>query len=141
MANGAYHGKKKHGVNIKNPLALPVQVRVKSETGALRTGDGKETWRIIRPGDTIYIPLKGSAEIDVEVHIIRYDETGRENRVGKASWEHTGHKASTGGKDVPARPVPDHVTEETGEKEPVEEVEIRSLGEMIEDMKKEEVPV
>ena len=149
MANGAYHGRKKHGVNIKNPLSLSVQVRVKSATGALRQGDGKETWRTIRPGCTIYIPLKGSAEIDIEVYIVRYDEAGQETRVGLAEWEHTEHKSSTGGTTVPERPVPgvappghEFATEEDLQEEPVEEeVAIRSLGEMMEDMKKEEVPV
>jgi len=140
MANGAYHGRKKHGVNIKNPLKLPVRVKVKSATGALRTGTGKETWRTIRPGETIYISLKGSAEIDVEAEVIRYDETGQEHKVGDAQWEHTDHKPSTGAKAILARPVPERVTEEKAEKELVEEP-IRSLGDMIEELEKQEAQV
>lgn len=147
MANGAYHGRKKHGININNPLSLPVQVRVKSETGALRTGDGKETWRTIRPGCTVYLALKGSAEVDITVYIVRYDQTGQEHRVGPAEFEHTEHKSSTSGTTVPVKEVPGvappgHEFATDGGEIPVEEeVAIRSLGEMMEDMKKEEVAV
>jgi len=147
MANGAYHGRKKHGINIHNPLALPVQVRLKSETGALRNGDGKESWRVVRPKDTIYVGLKGSCQVDIEVYIIRYSEIGTETRVGQAGFEHTKHKSSTTGETVPAKEMPGvappgHEFVDEQEEIPVEpDVEIRSLGEMMEDMKKEEVAV
>lgn len=149
MANGAYHGRKKHGINIKNPLALPVQVILKSETGCLRNGDGKESWRTIRPGETIYVGLKGSCEVDIQVYILRFDETGQSSKVGETEFEHTEHKSSTSGTTVPVKPVPgvappghEFVDEEKAEEEPAEkEVAIRSLGEMMEDMKKEEVAV
>lgn len=139
--------RKKYGINIKNPLSLPVSVRIKSKTGALHTGDGYETWRTIRPNGTIYIPLKGNGQVEVDVQIIRYDDTGQTHNLGEGGWEHVDHKDLTPQTMVTKpRPgkkeVPEHITEEKPKQEPVEEEEpIRSLSDMIQDLKKEEVPV
>jgi len=137
--------RKKYGINIKNPLSLPVSVRIKSKTGALHTGDGYETWRTIRPNGTIYIPLKGNGQVDFDVQIIRYDDTGRTHNLGDGGWEHVDHK-DLAPQTIPQKPsgikrVPEHITEEKLKKEPVEEEPIRSLGDMIEDFEKQEVPV
>jgi len=140
--------RKKYGINIKNPLSLPVSVVIKSKTGAMHTGDGYETWRTIRPNDTIYIPLKGSGQVDIDVRIIRYDDTGQTHNLGEAGWEQVDHKDLVP-LTIPQRPrpgskkrVPEHITEEKPKKEPVEEEEpIRSLSDMIEDFEKQEVPV
>jgi len=87
MANGKFHGKRKTGIKITNPLTLPVSVRIHSPTGALHTGDGKDTWRTIKPGETLSIPTKGRAEVDIDVHIIRYDEVGNPNMLGVGGWQ------------------------------------------------------
>jgi len=84
--------RKKYGINVKNPLSLPVSVRIKSKAGALDQGNGYETWRKIRPGDTIYIPLKASVQVEVDVHIDRYDETGQCHKLGDGGWEQVDHK-------------------------------------------------
>ena len=134
MANGQFHGRLKTGVRITNPLSLPAHLRIKSLTGALRTGDGKETWRTIKPGETLYIPTKGRAEIDIDVSIIRYDEVGNPKKVGDGGFRPVQQLAS-GKKAAPqAGPVKKR-------KEP-EEPDLRSLGDMIDEMrKKEEVRV
>lgn len=123
MANGKFHGKRKTGVKITNPLPLPVSVIIKSPTGALHTGDGKETWRTIKPGETLYIPTKGRAEVDIDVGIMRYDPVGNSSKIGDGSWEHVATK----------RALPQQIKR----KEP-EEPPLRSLGDMIEEMRKRE---
>jgi len=82
MANGQYHGRMKTGIKITNPLSLPVFVRVKCPTGALRIGDGKETWRTVKPGETLYIPTKGKCELDITVDIIQYNKVGDTVKLG-----------------------------------------------------------
>ncbi len=94
MANGQYHGKRKFGIKITNPLPLAVSVIIKCPTGALHTGDGKETWRTIKPGQEIYIPTKGRAEVDIDVHIIRYDELGNQKKVGDGGFRPVQQPAS-----------------------------------------------
>lgn len=138
--------RKKYGINIKNPLSLPVSVRIKSKSGALHTGDGYETWRTIRPNDTIYIPLKGNGQVDFDVQIIRYDATGQTHNLGDGGWEQVDHK-DLAPQTIPQKPrrgsnkVPEHITEEKPKQEPVEEEPIRSLSDMIEDFEKQEVSV
>ena len=86
MANGKYHGKGKFGIKITNPLTLVVSVVIKSPTGALHTGDGKETWRTIKPGETLFIPTKGKCEVDINPSIVRYDEVGNTVKLGDATF-------------------------------------------------------
>ena len=141
MPNGQYHGKKKFGIKITNPLPLAVSVRIKCPTGALHTGDGKETWRTIKPGETLNIPTKGRAEVDVIVHIIRYDELGNPKKIGDGGFRPVQQPAS-GKKAAPLlKKLPKRRVEPSQGKQP-EEPELRSLGDMIEEMrKKEEVKV
>ena len=82
MANGQFHGKIKTGIKITNPLSLSVSVRIKSPTDALRTGDGQETWRTIKPGETLYIPTTGKCELDITVLVLRYNELGDSVKLG-----------------------------------------------------------
>jgi|GEM_PF-5561417 len=70
------------GLKITNPLSRAVRVRINSATGALHIGDGKETWRTIKPGETLYIPTKGKCELDITVHIVRYNEVGDPVQLG-----------------------------------------------------------
>jgi len=95
MANGQYHGRIKTGIKITNPLSLPVSVRIKCPTGALRTGDGKETWRTVKPGETLYIPTKGKCEVDITVHIIRYNEVGDSDKLGDGGLQPVAQPAGT----------------------------------------------
>lgn len=105
MANGQFHGKRKFGVKITNPLPLTVSVRIKCPTGALHTGDGKETWRTIKPGETLYIPTKGRCEVDIDPSIVRYDAVGNTDKVGDAGFRPI-QKPASGKKPVPqAGPV------------------------------------
>jgi len=138
VANGQYHGRIKTGIKITNPLPLPVSVRIKSPTGALRTGDGKETWRTVKPGETLYVPTKGKCEVDITVHIIRYNEVGDSVKVGDGGLQPVALPTGTA---VPAgkvtKPEPKRIPIKKPRKEP-EEPELRSLGDMIEDMKKRE---
>ena len=122
--------KTRYGVTIKNPLSLPVKVIITSGTGALYTGSRYSTERIIKPGQSVFIPMKGTAEVKIDTVIIRYDEKGDPVELGTAGWRKTGHRAGDG--------APEYVTEEKPKKEPVKEEPIRSLGEMIEDMRKRE---
>ena len=100
MANGKFHGKRKFGIKITNPLPLAVSVRIKSPTGALHTGDGKETWRTIKPGETLYIPTKGRCEVDIDPAVIRYDEVGSLIKLGDAGFQPV-QKPSSGKKPAP----------------------------------------
>jgi len=95
MANGAKQGKRGWGVKIKNPLPLMVRVKIRCETGALRTGDGKDTWRTIPPGEELYLSTKGQCELDITTTIIRFDPAGKENEVGPAELRQTHHQAPT----------------------------------------------
>ena len=133
MAVGQLTDKKKktrYGVNINNPLRLPVKVIVTSKTGALYTGSGYESEHIIKPGQLVFIPTKGTAEVDIETVILRYDEKGDPVELGLGGWNPSGHQ------DI--KPKPEYITEEKPKKETVEEVSITSLGEMIEEIKKRE---
>ena len=94
MANGQYHGKKSFGVKITNPLPLAVSVRVHSPTGALHSGDGKDTWRTIKPGETLYIPTKGRCEVDIDTSIVRYDAVGSPIKLGDAGFRPVQQPAS-----------------------------------------------
>ena len=138
MANGQYHGRIKTGIKITNPLSLPVSVRIKCPTGALRTGDGKETWRTVKPGETLYVPTKGKCEVDITVHVIRFNEVGDPVKLGDGGLQPVVLPTGTA---VPASKVPKRMPKPTPvkkpEKEP-EEPELRSLGDMIDDMKKRE---
>lgn len=98
MANGQFHGKRKTGLKITNPLTLPVSVRIKSPTGALHTGDGKETWRTIKPGEILYIPTKGKCEVDITVHVIRYNELGDPVKLGDGGLQPRARPAGAGQK-------------------------------------------
>lgn len=105
MANGQFHGKRKTGIKITNPLTLPVSVKINCPTGALHTGDGKDTWRTIRPGETLSIPTKGRTEVDIDVHIIRYDELGNQKKVGDGGWQPISTIATKSKTPVKAGPV------------------------------------
>ncbi|MBA7693409.1 hypothetical protein ES703_101991 [subsurface metagenome] len=105
MANGKFHGKRKTGIKITNPLTLPVSVRIKSPTGALHTGDGKETWRTIKPSETLYIPTKGRCEVDIKPSIVRYDEVGTPIKLGDAEFQHV-QQPSSGKKVAPPKAGP-----------------------------------
>jgi len=94
MANAKVHGRKSFGVKITNPLTLAVSVRIKCPTGALRTGDGKETWRTIKPRETLFIPTKGRCELDIDPDIVRYDEVGSLKKVADAGFEHVQNPSS-----------------------------------------------
>jgi len=101
MADGQYHtknlartGKKSFGVKITNPLTLAVSVRIKCPTGALRSGDGKETWRTIKPKETLYIPTKGRCELDILPSIVRYDDVGNPIKLADAGFEHVQNPSS-----------------------------------------------
>ena len=133
IMNGQYHGKRKFGIKITNPLTLAVSVIIKSPTGSLHTGDGKETWRTIKPGETLYIPTKGRCEVDINPAVVRYDEVGSPIKLGDAGFR------SVLAKKTPKTP-PEHVPERKKRIEP-EELPLLSLGEMIEEMRKEEVKV
>lgn len=100
MANGQYHGKKKFGIKITNPLPLAVSVRIHSPTGALHTGDGKDTWRTIKPGETLSIPTKGRCEVDIDPAVVRYDEVGSPIKLGDAEFRHV-QKPAPGKKVAP----------------------------------------
>jgi len=148
MPNGAYHQrnqkKRRYGVKVKNPLKLPVIAHIKSETGAIRGGamNGKESRRQIGPGDEIFVATKGSCELDIDIHIIRYDETGMTQMLGRGDAAHVDHRNAMGMPGKKAPQAPSRVTEEK-KREPAEEepVEIRSLGDMLKDRAKEEVTV
>jgi len=122
----------KTGIKITNPLSMPVSVIIKCPTGALRWGNGKETCRIVKPGETLDIPTKGKCEVDITVHIIRYNEVGDKVKIGDGALCIR----------LPnPKPVPERAPEPEDVKE-TEEAPLRSLGEMIEDMKnREEVKV
>ncbi len=81
------------GVKIKNPLPLMVRVKIRSETGALRNGDGKETWQTIPPGEELYLSTKGQCELDITTTIIRFDPAGKQIEVGPAELRQTHHRA------------------------------------------------
>jgi len=100
MANGQYHGKRKYGIKITNPLPLAVSVIIKSPTGALHMGDGEETWRTIKPGETLYIPTKGRCEVDIDPKVVRYDHVGSPIKLGDAGIQPV-QKVASGKKPVP----------------------------------------
>jgi hypothetical protein len=81
------------GIKIKNPLSLPVRVVIKSDTGALRTGDGTETWRKIDAGAEINISLKGQCELDITATVLKYRPDGNEERLGEVDLRHVHHRA------------------------------------------------
>ncbi|KKM67008.1 hypothetical protein LCGC14_1475480 [marine sediment metagenome] len=143
MANGQFHGRLKTGVRITNPLTLTVLVRIKSATGALRTGDGKVTWRNIKPGETLVIPTKGKTEVDIDVNLLRYDHAGNMTNIGDGSWEHVSTKKPQGTQGKPSVVVkPPKMPGPTRKvKQESEEPEIFSLGDRIEKMRKEEEAV
>jgi len=87
MANGKSKGRLKTGIKITNPLTLPVQVQMISETGALRIGTNYAASRIIKPGETLTIGTKGKAEVDINVNILRYDEVGTPINLGDGGWQ------------------------------------------------------
>lgn len=148
MPNGQFHQKnqkkRRYGVKIKNPLRLPVVAHIKSETGAIRGGavNGKETSRTIGPGEEIFVATKGFCELDIGLVIIKYDEVGNTVSLGRADGQQVDHRNANGnpGKEIPK--IPTRVTEEKKRKPAEdEEVEIRSLGDMLKDRAKEEVKV
>ncbi|KKN58162.1 hypothetical protein LCGC14_0555030 [marine sediment metagenome] len=93
MANGPKQGMRGWGIKIKNPLPLTVRVKIQCETGALRTGDGKGTWRTIPPGEELYLSTKGQCELDITTTILKFDPAGKENEVGPAELRQTHHQA------------------------------------------------
>ncbi len=97
---GAKQGKRGWGVKIKNPLPLMVRVNIRCETGALRIGDGKETWRTIPPGEELYLSTKGQCELDITTTIVRFDPAGKQIEVGPAELRQTHHQAPTAGGDI-----------------------------------------
>jgi len=111
MANGQFHGRVKTGIKITNPLTLPVSVRIKSPTGALRMGDGKETWRTVKPGETLYIPTKGKCEVDIQVHVIRFDELGDPVKLGDGGLQPIARTAGAGQK-ANSQPGPVFISEQ-----------------------------
>ena len=117
MANGQYHGKHKgSGIRIKNPLSLTVEVLITDRKGF-------STYRTLKPGAEVYVKVPHQGDYDIEPKILQYDEAGHTKVLGHGGWQST----ST----VAVKP-----------KEP-EEPPLRSLGELIEEMKKreEKVPV
>lgn len=148
MPNGQFHEKnqkkRRYGVKIKNPLRLPVFAIIRSKTGAIRSGamNGKETTRQIGPGEEIFVATKGSCELDIDIGIIRYDETGMTKKLGNGDAIHVDHRDPRGKQGKPGVRVPTRITEEK-KREPAEDerVEIPSLGDRFRDLEKEVVKV
>jgi len=110
MANR--NGKSRTGLKITNPLSRAVRVRIKSATGALHTGDGKETWRTIKPGETLYIPTKGKCELDITVQIIRYNEVGDPVKLDDGAIVPVAQQVKPGANPKPAGPGPFRISEQ-----------------------------
>ena len=99
MANGQYHGKGKgHGIRIKNPLRLTVEVQVLD-------GQGFGTCRTLKPGSEVYVKVPQPGEYDIKTSIIRYDETGQTIRLGDAGWESVSKGATPARISAQAGPV------------------------------------
>jgi len=108
MANG--NGKT--GLKITNPLSRAVRLRITSPTGALHTGDGKETWRTIKPGETLNIPTKGKCELDITVHIVRYNEVGDPVKLGDGALVPVAQPAGVKPNPKAAGPGPVQISEQ-----------------------------
>lgn len=132
--------KRKYGVKIRNPLKLPVSAWIRCKSGALRPGamDGTETTREIRPGEEVFIATKGSCELEIDLRIIRYDEVGNTVIVGMGDGRLVGHTDPFGGDSPPApRKHSPADPGDDGNSDEDEVVEIRPLGDMLEDHAKE----
>ncbi|MBA7610515.1 hypothetical protein ES703_17723 [subsurface metagenome] len=148
MSNGQFHQKnqkkRRYGVKIKNPLRLPVNAIIRCKTGAIRSGamNGTETTRTIGPRGEIFVSTKGACELDIDIGIIRYDETGRTKMLGNGDAVHVDHRDPMGKQMKPGARVPTRVTEEKKRVPALEEeVEIPSLGDMMREFDKEGVKV
>lgn len=128
------------GIKITNPLRLPVRVRLISKTGALHIGTHYAASRNIMPNETLTVNTKGKCDVDIKVEILRFDETGRANKVGdggfikKSSGPLVGKESEPRTEEVKAEP-------KVKKREESEEPELRSLGDMIEELRKQEEEV
>jgi len=97
MPNGQYHGTKKgHGIRIKNPLRLTVEVTVLD-------GQGFSTCRTIKPGTEVWVKVPQPGQYDIKTSIIRYDEVGEVVRLGDGDWQHAPQPP---GQPIPNQPQP-----------------------------------
>jgi len=88
MPNGQFHGRTKgHGIRIKNPLRLTVEVTILDAQFQKNPMTGFSTCRTLRPGAEVYVKVPQPGEYDIKTSIIRYDETGQTIRLGDADWE------------------------------------------------------
>jgi len=107
-----------YGVRVTNPLSLPV--RVELLLGGIVVGS-----MLVQPMATLYLPME-RGDYEVRTTIISVDANGVQEERGEGSWSQTKHEDVAG--QVKAEKP----------KEKAEEKPLRSLGDMIEEMRKRE---
>ena len=103
MPNGQYHGTKKgHGIRIKNPLRLTVEVTILDGNAKKGISPSFSTCRTIKPGAEVWVKVPQPGQYDIKTSIIRYDEVGEVIRLGDGDWQH----APVPGQPVSKQPQP-----------------------------------
>jgi len=104
MPNGQYHGTKKgHGIRIKNPLRLTVEVTILDGNAKKRISPSFSTCRTIKPGAEVWVKVPQPGQYDIKTSIIRYDEVGEVIRLGDGDWQHAPQPP---GQPIPKQPQP-----------------------------------
>lgn len=116
-----------YGVRVKNPLTLPVRVEI------LQALPGKKKrivgQAVVKPSATVFIPLERPGDYEVRTTLIRLAAKGTQEELGSGAWKVEGHE------DVVAPPA----KRRASRPEPEEEPPLRSLEEMMEELRKKEM--
>lgn len=118
------------GIRIKNPLSKPVRVEVVTKPPRLIKIVAQA---VVLPHTTVYLPVD-AGDYDLRTTIVD-SSLGHQDELGDASWKQIHHvdvAASQGAKAKVSKKRSKNPQPDAG-------VEIRSLGQMFEEIKKEEV--